>query len=1103
LLSATYKICSSCEARTGADARHCPACGHDLTAVEAREGDPYVGVTLADKYLIETLIGEGAMGRVYKAKQIPLGKPFAVKILAPHLMNDEASHARFANEAHNCASLNHPNCISVVDYGRSPEGITYIVMEYIAGRTLEELIATEHPLSRERVVDLVLQVLAALAEAHGLGILHRDLKPENILVQQLRTHGELAKVLDFGIAKLMDSTAGGPGLTSHGMVCGTPEYMSPEQARGLKLDARSDLYAVGVILYQMLAGRPPFESTSAVEILHKHLHEEPIPPSRLIGTDAHGLEEICLRAMAKDPAARFESAQTFREALVTAAAAPNASVACDQCGARIRADHRFCPTCGAAVTARDPAPARAPARRSSSAGSGFNIPRHLGEPTAEVVVRKFPLPLVDRDDALERAKRRLTLTPTQQTQSSVETLVVTGPRGVGKTRLGDEIASLAEQLGWSVHWVGADPSGARSSLWPIQSMIGQLLELQPGCVTTQDLGRVANLVGLTFEELPGLAELFELHGPAHDVEHRVRRRECLASAVQALLRGGRGRPLLLAFDDVEIFDAPSREVLRRLASIESSGASAPVVVLCMANEADVAWLGDTVEALQPLGASAVERVGRALTMETRPNSKLPEALARIAPLTPLKLECHLRLLAGGVQAGANMTEAELVKTRIEQQGASARMVLEIASVLGERFPEADLVDMFQQEAARRSRQGDYIPGGALDQALAELHVDGLLVVVGNGERAFAHRVIHDVVYGHLPEDRRHELHALAARISRLAKSLLAVRAVHLVRGASPDAVDAVLAAARRAQRLFDDNAVSDFAVAGLRMLAAASDARLPLQAELTLLASRAMRTPADAEHAAELLRAQLELGHPPAVEASLRAELGLALARVERFDAAIVSLKKALGPAIAAGDREAMAQVYRNLGRVYARKGDVERAIAELREGLDMFTLGEGPRADVDLDLWPYMRELCQAYRDARNATEARSWCEHALFQAERRGDRLGLLRCHTLSAWILRDLKQLALAEQHVARALEEARHFGDRLTTAELLIERARARAARGRLVEARRCCEEALRLATSLQWKPGIQHAERAIAMLTRQGVLASESSSTLSIPRNTPR
>jgi serine/threonine-protein kinase len=154
-----------------------------------------------------------------------------------------------------------------------------------------------------------------------------------------------------------------------------------------------------------------------------------------------------------------------------------------------------------------------------------------------------------------------------------------------------------------------------------------------------------------------------------------------------------------------------------------------------------------------------------------------------------------------------------------------------------------------------------------------------------------------------------------------------------------------------------------------------------------------------------------------------------------------------------------------------------------MSEGLDMFTLGEGPRAEVDFQLWRYLLRLCEYSRNAGMLKEGRTWCEHGLWQAERLGDRLGLLRCHAQMAWVLRDLKQLALAEQHMARALDEARLYGDRLTTAELLIERARARAARGRLPEAKRLCEEALRLAKGIQWAGGIRHAERAIAMLTR--------------------
>ncbi len=1070
-MGAAYKICPHCGGRSPAESHFCSSCGSDIMMVQPHGGDPYTGLVLADKYVIEDLIGEGAMGRVYRATQLTLGKTFAAKILAPHLLNDEASHARFASEAHNAASLNHPNCVSVVDYGQTPDGITYIVMEYIHGITLERLITEQYPLARERIVDLVVQVLAALAEAHGLGILHRDLKPENILVQQLRTHGELAKVLDFGIAKLMEeqSTAG-TGLTSQGMVCGTPEYMSPEQARGHKLDARSDLYAVGVILYQMMTGRPPFESASAVDVLHKHLHEEPVPPSQLLGVPPDPLEAVCLKAMAKDPNNRYASAAEFREELIAATTTTQpGDRECASCGADMRPEHRFCPACGAPAPP-DAAHGSGQRRRQTSRMSGMWSLARSGEPTAEVVVRNFPLPLAGREHVLQRAKTVLT-----RPQPGVRVRVFAGPRGIGKTRLADETASLAESMGWRAYYVGADPTGARTSLWPIQCMVAQLLELDLTTVSTQELGRVANLSGLSFEVLPGLAELFQLQGPAYELEIAVRRRECFSSAVQAMLTGGRGQPLLLIFDDIDGFDTASREILGRLAT---APVAHPVLVLCTSAEPNVDWLGGAIEQLEPLAPEVVERLGRQVTMEVSPQSSLPEALAKVAPLRPLDLECHLRLLAMGLQAPGDATDEELLRTRFHDYGPMARKVLEHGAILGERFLESDLVDLLEADGSDT--------GHELDEALRTLHLGGMLIIIGSGERAFSHSLLHEIVYGSLPEKTRRHLHTLAASVSRIARASPTVRALHMLRAHHGEALEAVSAAARNAERAFDDPAAAEFLVAALVVIdEKKARNHLALEVELAEMAARVMRTGEHLGEAIDLLEDRLARGgYTPKQEATLLASLGEVLVRSKRSDDAIRTLKRALGPAMSAGDRRTMARVYDELGRCHAMRDDFERALAELKEGLDMFTLGEGPRADVDFDIWRYLLRMCDYSRHAGRPKEAREWVEHALFHAERREDRLGLLRCHAHYAWVLRDLRQSALAEQHLARALDEARHFGDRLTTAQLLIERARARAARGRLTEARRCCEEALRLARGIQWEAGIEHAERAIAMLSQQ-------------------
>ncbi|QSQ27034.1 serine/threonine protein kinase [Pyxidicoccus parkwayensis] len=285
--------------------------------MRAADADEYVGKTIAHKYRVEALIGEGGMGKVYRARQLALDKVVVLKVLRQTLLSDERTVARFQREAKAASRLNHANSISVLDFGQAEDGALFIAMEYVAGQDLHQILSREWPLGEARVVRLVSQVLSALSDAHGAGVIHRDLKPENIMVEQRRNEGDFVKVLDFGIAKITDSTDDGPALTRAGFVCGTPEYMSPEQARGATLDHRSDLYAVGVILYQLMTGLLPFESDSAVGFATKHLTEEPPPPSRR-RPDARisqGMERLILRALSKSPDDRPANAEAFKAEL--------------------------------------------------------------------------------------------------------------------------------------------------------------------------------------------------------------------------------------------------------------------------------------------------------------------------------------------------------------------------------------------------------------------------------------------------------------------------------------------------------------------------------------------------------------------------------------------------------------------------------------------------------------------------------------------------------------------------------------------------------------------------------------------------------------------
>jgi eukaryotic-like serine/threonine-protein kinase len=283
-----------------------------------------IGRTIGGKFLIESFIGGGAMGAVYRARQVALDKVVAVKVLHREFVSDESFVARFKREAKAASRLDHPNSMRVIDFGSEPDGLLYLAMEHLDGRDLLQVIVEDWPLSSLRIAGILSQALAALAVAHDMGVVHRDLKPENIMVLKgLNDEGvptDVVKVCDFGIAKITQhregaGTDGGGPLTAQGLVVGTPEYMSPEQGKGETLDPRSDLYSMGVILYQLLSGRVPFEAESALGIVFKHVTEEPIPPSRINPLVDRRLEALCLRAMQKKREDRPQSAREMRAEL--------------------------------------------------------------------------------------------------------------------------------------------------------------------------------------------------------------------------------------------------------------------------------------------------------------------------------------------------------------------------------------------------------------------------------------------------------------------------------------------------------------------------------------------------------------------------------------------------------------------------------------------------------------------------------------------------------------------------------------------------------------------------------------------------------------------
>jgi serine/threonine-protein kinase len=260
------------------------------------------------QYALKRKLGEGGMGEVWLAEHGLLKRPCAVKFIRPDLAASPATAARVAREVQAVTGLSHVNTVRVFDYGQADDGSFYLVMEYLEGPTLEQLVREAGPLSPGRVVHLLRQVCGALAEAHGAGLVHRDLKPSNVIVATLGGQRDVAKLLDFGLVQDL-STASDERLTRTGMVLGTPGYMSPEQAAGdSTVDARGDLYSLGAVAFFALTGRPPFQGKTIGQLLAAHRFEPPPLVTDLRPDVPADLAAIIARCLAKDPTARFQSA---------------------------------------------------------------------------------------------------------------------------------------------------------------------------------------------------------------------------------------------------------------------------------------------------------------------------------------------------------------------------------------------------------------------------------------------------------------------------------------------------------------------------------------------------------------------------------------------------------------------------------------------------------------------------------------------------------------------------------------------------------------------------------------------------------------------------
>jgi len=726
--------------------------------------DPLVGRSLPGGYLILELVGIGGMGRVYRAEQTTLGRTVAVKIIHPHLVGEENAAARFITEARAASRLNHPHSVGIIDFGKSSDGLLYLVMEFLRGRDLARVIYEDGPLPFRRIVDVLQQTLAALAEAHNESIIHRDLKPENIILEPVRSGGDFVKVVDFGLAKIRADTTQ-PSITSPGIVCGTPEYMSPEQARGDVLDARSDLYAVGVILYQLLAGRLPFEAESPTQVVLAHLTQQPrdpreVAPERKI---PQVLVDVTLKMLSKEPVDRYSDADELSAALGDALAVIEnrgslgsqeaSTVRCGACGALNPPSQKFCGECGAATTSTQlttlpPRRSQAPAAMTPEAGSHRARLEMAGASSERA--RPGALPFIDRAEELGWLESR------RAEARSLTGARVVGDVGIGKTRLVREFLDVAAAAGDVVVQTGPDPAWAEVGYWALRRAIVQLAALPEAG------GGAREWVAATPEARRGLADVFGHESPDRAAalspdERRFASAEALRWAFVRASERARGHRVVLAVDDLHCVDGASRNAF---ADTLSDPPLVPALLIATYTPGfDPGWAADVAAARMLTGLPTSE-VAKVIAQVVRPSTT---AMLGARTIVPLYLEQLLRYTReeSGVAPPAL---ADVIAVRVERLPADARRVLQAAAVWGDDGDDEVLTRML----------GDEVD---LVEALGFLRRAGMIIVGQTGIRT-SHPLLREVTLATIPAAVKRELHAAAAVVCDERDLPLEVRALH-------------------------------------------------------------------------------------------------------------------------------------------------------------------------------------------------------------------------------------------------------------------------------------------------------------------------------------
>ncbi|HUJ60909.1 MAG TPA: protein kinase [Kofleriaceae bacterium] len=1000
-----------------------------------------VGRVLGDKFKLTACIGIGGSGAVYKADQIALGRTVAVKILNEELCVDPRMISRFRGEATSASRLNHPNCVSIIDYGQSPDGLLYLAMEYVKGPTLTQLLVNESPIGVERVIDLVCQALAGIEEAHLAGVVHADLKADNIIVDQRRAGIDQVKIVDFGIARLVTGLAGRE-VAEDRSISGTPEYMAPEVISGAPPSFASDLYAVGIILYELLADKTPFFAGSTTEILTNHLKAQPTQLNPRRDGVPRELDAVIARALAKHPADRYGSASEMRDALLVIRSRMRSlptTDKCEACGWSCQPSFKFCPECGA--------------------------PRARIEKTTEIpsqtpLANTLPLPFTGRKAELDALIAHM-----RRPAGGNVGLIIVGGEGSGRSTLLRHAYSKLAAGGGVIYQVAPDPSGLGAPFYPFRSLLAAVLEL-PAVSSEVELRDAVLRLGLNERDLPGIAQLFGHPTTLLELEPPVRRREIVWSALRALAAAAANGPIAIVCEDIDRFDHPSLEILRR--ATENNELALPPIVMTASRTFGEQW--PAAVARLELGALEVrelESIVRELLAAGVRGLPPVQQLFETTRAYPGHLDHVVRyLVEGGKPEDTRVSLPDLVAARLSMLTQGTRDVLQAAAVLGIE-PQADLLRAM-------------LPADTLEPALQDAELHGLIGRDPAGEPVFSSRLVREVVYDATPADVRRSLHARAAEaVGSLTQDIGLLGHHHDLAGHAKDAIDLLRAGGDHAADQLDDAGAGQFyyralvAVRQAVQLGEISEGADLQFVSLSVKLADVLRTRGETALARGILAEARDWSSAPLLVSMIdRAAAAIALSEGD-IDGAIAALRRGVGRAIGSGDMNLVCELYLDLSQALLRAGDPDNANRELVECIDLATLGEGFTAQHAPDaFWRVLRAQAQMVDAAGDSYRALRLAEAALVHAQRVHSRLGAARVQQLLAMLCDKAGLAGKAERYRQAAITEMRNLGDRRATAELLLSDAPTKAA---VVMPSRI-QDAMQLTKEIGWTEGHERAKR---------------------------